>query len=107
MWHEYINATSTDEVINILAEKRERARVIAGGTDLILELERGIRKGVDTLIDVSRISQLKNIYLDEDDLIHLGALVTHNDCASDKLIRTRAYPLSRAAWEVGAPQIRN
>lgn len=107
MWHEYINATSTDEVINILAEKRERARVIAGGTDLILELERGLRKGVDTLIDVSRISQLKNIYLDEDDVIHLGALVTHNDCASEKLIRTRAYPLSRAAWEVGAPQIRN
>ncbi len=107
MWHEYINATSTDEVIQILAEKRERARVIAGGTDLILELERGLRKGVDTLIDVTRISQLKNIYLDEDDVIHLGALVTHNDCASDSLIRKRAYPLSRAAWEVGAPQIRN
>jgi xanthine dehydrogenase iron-sulfur cluster and FAD-binding subunit A len=107
MWHEYINATSTDEVINILAEKRERARVIAGGTDLILELERGLRKGVDTLIDVTRISELKKITLDEDDVIHLGALVTHNDCASDKLIRTRAYPLSRAAWEVGAPQIRN
>ncbi|MBL8090195.1 MAG: FAD binding domain-containing protein [Anaerolineales bacterium] len=107
MWHEYINATSVDEVIQILAEKRERARVIAGGTDLILELERGLRKGVDTLIDVTRISELKKITLDEDDVIHLGALVTHNDCASDKLIRTRAYPLSRAAWEVGAPQIRN
>jgi xanthine dehydrogenase iron-sulfur cluster and FAD-binding subunit A len=107
MWHEYINATSTDEVIKILAEKRERARVMAGGTDLILELERGIRKGVDTLIDVTRIPELKKIILDEDDVIHLGALVTHNDCASDKLIRKRAYPLSRAAWEVGAPQIRN
>ncbi|KXK13020.1 MAG: oxidoreductase [Chloroflexi bacterium OLB14] len=59
MWHEYINATSTDEVINILAEKRERARIVAGGTDLILELERGIRKGVDTLIDVTRIYELK------------------------------------------------
>lgn len=107
MWHEYINATSVDEVIQILAEKRERARVIAGGTDLILELERGIRKGVDTLIDVTRISELKKITIDEDDVIHLGALVTHNDCASEKLIRKRAYPLSRAAWEVGAPQIRN
>lgn len=107
MWHEYINATSTDEVIHILADKREQARIIAGGTDLILELERGLRKGVDTLIDVSRISQLKKIYIDENDVIHLGALVTHNDCASDSLIRKRAYPLSRAAWEVGAPQIRN
>ncbi len=81
MWHEYINATSTDEVIKILAEKRERARVVAGGTDLILELERGLRKGVDTLIDSTRIFELKKITIDEDDVIHLGALVTHNDCA--------------------------
>jgi carbon-monoxide dehydrogenase medium subunit len=49
MWHEYINAISTDEVIKILAEKRERVRVVAGGTDLILELERGLRKGVDKI----------------------------------------------------------
>lgn len=107
MWHEYINATSIDEVTKILAEKRERARIVAGGTDLILELERGIRKGVDTLVDVTRIPELKKISLDKNDVIHLGALVTHNDCASDKLLRKRAYPLARAAWEVGAPQIRN
>ncbi len=61
MWHEYINATSTDEVVQILAEKRERARVVAGGTDLILELERGARKGIETLIDVTRIPQLNQI----------------------------------------------
>jgi carbon-monoxide dehydrogenase medium subunit len=107
MWRNYINATSIDEVVGILAEKRERARIVAGGTDLILELERGVRKGVDTLIDVTRIPKLEQIALDEDDVIHLGALVTHNDCAASKLIRTRAYPLARAAWEVGAPQIRN
>jgi carbon-monoxide dehydrogenase medium subunit len=107
MWHEYINATSIDEVIRILAEKRESARVVAGGTDLILELERGVRTGIETLIDVTRIPQLDQIALDEDDVIHLGALVTHNDCAASKLIRKRAYPLARAAWEVGAPQIRN
>lgn len=107
MWHQYINTTSIEEVIRILAEKREHARIVAGGTDLILELERGVRKGVDTLIDVTRIPKLNQITIDEDDVIHLGALVTHNDCAASKLIRTRAYPLARAAWEVGAPQIRN
>lgn len=107
MWHEYINATSIEEVTRVLAEKRERARVVAGGTDLVLELERGARKGINTLIDVTRIPKLNQITLDEDDVIHLGALVTHNDCAASKLIRTRAYPLARAAWEVGAPQIRN
>lgn len=107
MWHEYINTTSIEEVTRILAEKRERARIVAGGTDLILELERGARKGVDTLIDITRIPKLTQITIDEDEVIHLGALVTHNDCAASKLIRARAYPLARAAWEVGAPQIRN
>jgi len=107
MWHQYINATSIEQVIQILGEKKERARVVAGGTDLILELERGARKGLDTLIDITRIPKLDQITIDEDNVIHLGALVTHNDCAGSKLIRTRAYPLARAAWEVGAPQIRN
>ncbi len=107
MWHEYINATSTDEVVKLLAEKGERARIVAGATDLILELERGARKGIDTLIDVTRIPSLDLITLDEDDVIHLGPMVTHNHCVASKLIRERAYPLMRAAWEVGAPQIRN
>jgi len=107
MWHAYINATSVDEAVHILSEKREHARIVAGGTDLVLELERGVRKGIDTLIDVTRIPQLSQIHIDEDEVIHLGALVTHNDCASSKLIRARAYPLARACWEVGAPQIRN
>ncbi|MFZ1042288.1 MAG: FAD binding domain-containing protein [Anaerolineales bacterium] len=107
MWHNYINATSTDEVLRILAEKRERARVVAGATDLILELERGVRNGIETLIDVTRIPNLDRISLDEDGVIHLGPLVTHNHCVASKLIRERAYPLARAAWEVGAPQIRN
>ena len=107
MWHTYINAASVEETVDILSKERERARVVAGGTDLILELERGARKGIETLIDVTRIPNLDQITLDEDDVIHIGALVTHNDCAASKLIRSRAYPLARAAWEVGAPHIRN
>jgi len=107
MWHAYLNATSIEEVLQTLKEKGERARIVAGATDLILELERGVRKGVDTLIDVTRIPNLDQITLDEDGNIHLGALVTHNHCVESKLIRERAYPLARAAWEVGAPQIRN
>ena len=107
MWHQYTNATSIEQVIQILGDKKERARIVAGGTDLILELERGVRKGIDALVDVTRIPKLNQISIDEDDVIHLGPLVTHNDCAGSKLIRKRAYPLARAAWDVGAPQIRN
>ena len=82
-------------------------RIVAGGTDLILELERGVRKGDGRAHRHSRIPTLQQITIDEDNVIHLGPLVTHNDCAASKLIRGKAYPLARAAWEVGAPQIRN
>ena len=107
MWHEYIQPNSVDEVLRILKQKEGHARLVAGATDLILELERGVRKGIDTLVDVTRIPGLNRIELDDDGIIHLGALVTHNDCVASKLIRERGYPLARAAWEVGAPQIRN
>jgi len=107
MWHEYFTVTSTGEAARLLAERGNRARLVAGATDLILELERGVRKGVDTLVDITRIPGLDRIHLDEDDVIHLGPLVTHNDAAASPLLRERGYPLARAAWEVGAPQIRN
>ena len=107
MWHDYYNVATTEEAIRLLGEKGERARIVAGATDLILELERGVRRGIDTLIDITRIPGLDQITLDEDEVIHLGPMVTHNHCAGTKLIRERAFPLARAAWEVGAPQIRN
>lgn len=107
MWKEYIQAGHIDEVLEILAERGPSARIVAGGTDLILELEAGVREGVDTLIDVTRIPGQSCICLDEEDVIHLGPLVTHNQCAASKLIREYAFPLAQATWSVGAPQIRN
>lgn len=107
MWREYYNVTTIEEALDILSEHRESARIIAGATDLMLEIERGIRTGVETLVDISRIPGLDQIYLDQDNLIHLGPLVTHNHCVASKLIREKAFPLAQAAWEVGSPQIRN
>ena len=107
MWHEVISAKNTGEVLEALAKYGKKARIIAGGTDLILELERKARPDVEVLIDVSRVSGLDEIILDEDGVLHLSAMVTHNQVAASKLLRERAFPLARAAWEVGSPQIRN
>ncbi len=107
MWQDYHNVTSVDEILQLLAERGEKARIVAGGTDLILEIEREVRTGIETLIDITRVPGLDRIVLDEDETIHLGPLVTHNHCVGSKLIVERALPLAQAAWEVGAPQIRN
>ena len=107
MWHEYISAATLQEAKQVLAQRRETARVVAGATDLILELERGLRPGVSTLVDITRVPGLSEIALDGQGWVHMGPLVTHNHCAGSKLVRERALPLAQAAWEVGAPQIRN
>jgi carbon-monoxide dehydrogenase medium subunit len=107
MWTEYLTPASLEETYRLLAEKREKARLVAGATDLILELERGVRTGIETIIDITRLPDLDRIHLDEDEIIHLGPLVTHNDAAASPLLRERAFPLVSAAWQVGAPQIRN
>ncbi len=107
MWNECITATSVKEVIDVLAERGPAVRIMAGGTDLMVELEQGIRKDIDTVIDISRINGLDAIVLDNDDIIHIGPMVTHNQCIASQVIVEQAFPLAQAAWEVGSPQIRN
>lgn len=107
MWHHYHSVTSLEEAVQILAKEKEKARIVAGATDLILEIERNVRRGIETLIDITRVPNLDQIVLDEDEVLHLGPMVTHNHCVASKLLHERAFPLVAATWEVGAPQIRN
>lgn len=106
MWNQYFSVTSVGEALELLAHFREKARLIAGGTDILLELERQQRLGVEALIDISRVDGLNRVTL-HGDHIRLGALVTHNQIVGNPLVVERGYPLAQAAWEVGAPQIRN
>ncbi len=105
MWKCYCAPAQLEEALALLAQHGQAARVVAGGTDLLLEIERGIRKpGV--LVDISRIPGLDGISL-ADGRVHLGPLVTHSQVVASRLLFDVAYPLARACLEVGSPQIRN
>jgi carbon-monoxide dehydrogenase medium subunit len=104
MWQSYFQPQSLPEALALLREHAGRARIVAGGTDVMVELSRGVRP-TETLIDVTAIPGLRRIALD-DGMISLGALTTHNDVVASPLCRERALALAQACWEVGAPQIR-
>jgi xanthine dehydrogenase iron-sulfur cluster and FAD-binding subunit A len=105
MWDTFIQPRTVDETVQLLAQYGRDARIINGGTDLIIEMERKLR-APRVVIDVSRLPNMD--YIREDgDYVRLGAGVTHNQVVGAQVLREKAYPLARACWEVGAPQIRN
>jgi carbon-monoxide dehydrogenase medium subunit len=106
MWEKYYTAQTLDEALALLAEHQDQARLIAGGTDLLVEIERGVRSP-KAVIDITRIPGLDTITQDEHKYIHIGPLVTHNQIVGSKLCLNFAFPLVKACWEIGAPQIRN
>ncbi len=107
MWQNYVIPSSLNEVLDHLAEGAGSTRIVAGGTDILLEMERGVRKGIATLVDITRLKGLDTIRQDKTGLIHFGPNVTHNQIVGSALMREKAFPLLQAAWQVGSPQIRN
>ena len=60
MWHTYHAPRTVAEALELLAQHGDACRLIAGGTDLILEIERGVRKP-QIVMDISRIADLDEI----------------------------------------------
>ncbi|CAN5844646.1 hypothetical protein BH20CHL3_BH20CHL3_04440 [soil metagenome] len=104
-WQTYYQPTTLDETLRLVAEFGNSARIVAGGTDLIVELSRQV-KPTATLIDITRVEALDGIQ-DRGDEIVLGALTTHNDVIASRLCVEFALPLAQACLVIGAPQLRS
>ncbi len=94
-----------DDALALMSRLGSSARVVAGGTDLLLELDRG-EHAFEELIDITRLEGLGEVTLEPDELT-IGALVTHNDVVTSPEIRAHALALAQACLELAAPQLRN
>ncbi|MFV1971367.1 MAG: FAD binding domain-containing protein [Acidimicrobiia bacterium] len=97
--------STIEEVLHLLDTHRGRARIVAGATDLLLEMQRGIR-AVDVMIDLSAIDGLDAITM-QDGVVSLGPLTTHRMIVESHTIVAHGLPLAQASLEVGSAQLRN
>lgn len=105
MLKDHLFPETIGEAIFLLGKYPRKARVIAGGTDLIIEL-RGKKYDFEILVDVERIERLRSIR-EDDGKIFIGSGVTFTELEDSELVKANALALSQAASTVGGPQIRN
>ncbi len=100
----YTCPTELQEAIALLNEPGVRSQVLAGGTDLIIELSRGSVKA-DRIVDINRIPELKMIR--ENGRISVGAAATFTEIIENALLQSKAPLLVKACQEIGSRQVRN
>lgn len=103
----YFRPTTLGEALEILAVHGSTARILAGGTDLLVYLRsrRGM-EGVENIIDITSLTEL-NFIREKEDKLSIGPLATHAMVAQSGLVNQYAGLLARASAVVGSPQIRN
>jgi CO/xanthine dehydrogenase FAD-binding subunit len=106
LWTHYHTPSTTDEALELLRSYQGRARVVAGGTDLMLDLRQGHLPRPEALIDITCIEGISAIKQDGDTLL-LGAGVTHTQIVRSPVIAARATCLVESCGVVGGPQVRN
>ncbi|HYK70601.1 MAG TPA: xanthine dehydrogenase family protein subunit M [Streptosporangiaceae bacterium] len=101
----YRRAWSVDEAVDLVARDGEDAKFLAGGHSLLPLMK--LRLAVpQTLVDIGRLAELSYIR-DEGDHIAVGAATTHGELAGSGLLARELPLLSRAAGQVGDPQVRH
>jgi xanthine dehydrogenase FAD-binding subunit len=98
-------AESPAHAVELLKEYPE-ARVIAGGSDVLIKIREGRLAGC-TLVSIQRLDELRGVALDGDGALRIGAVTSISHIAADPLIRKHFAVLGEAAEASGGPQLRN
>ncbi|MBW1802727.1 MAG: FAD binding domain-containing protein [Deltaproteobacteria bacterium] len=101
---DYYAPSSLSEACSILAEHGEEAKVLGGGTDLLVACKlRNVNPAL--LVSLSSISELKGIHFNEGEYLRIGAMTSLHDLRCDSLISDTYPALSQAAALVGTTQL--
>jgi CO/xanthine dehydrogenase FAD-binding subunit len=102
----YERPASLERAVELLAEHGPAARILAGGTDLIIRLRDGTLRP-DLVVDIKRIPDLAAQIAERDGRLSISAGTTMTDIAADPRVRRHFRALAEAAAVVGSVQIRN
>lgn len=101
---EYAAATTVDEAVSLLAARGERARVLAGGTDILVQLREGLRQA-DLLVDVKKIAELTALEFSPQRGLRLGAATPAVRLHADPRLAQAYAALVDSARIIGGWQI--
>lgn len=105
MRFQYLEPTNVEEAISILGEYNGKAKIIAGGTDLLIQMRsKTIRP--EYLVDIGRIPKLDYIK-EENEGLRIGALTTIRALEKSVELHQRCPVISQAAGQLGSVAIRN
>ena len=98
-------AESVEDAVRLLQEHPE-AQIIAGGSDVLVQIREGKRAGAE-LVSIYGIDAMRGVTYDEDGAIRIGSLTSFSHIAASPIIREKIPVLGEAVSLVGGPQIRN
>lgn len=104
--HEYVLTHSVEEALHSLSTAKGPARLVGGGSDLLLEIQQGKHPQVHTLVDVSEIEEMCRLEIRGESLF-IGASVTLTRLANSTLVAEHAQALMQATSLMGNPQVCN
>ena len=98
-------AASVEEAVALRLEHPE-AQIIAGGSDVLVQMREGKRAGAE-LISIYGIDALRGVSMEPDGTLRIGSLTSFSHITRDPLIQKYINVLGEAVDQVGGPQIRN